>query len=264
MTDQKWYLSSGEELVTGTITSINEKNGTAKATGVKYVCWRCNGSGRYPSICYDGICLKCEGRRELYYKGAKTVYTADALADRLSKQAAKQAEKNAARMAEQAREDAKVNDAFIKILEENEWLKEAISIAETTKNSFMIDVIDSVRKYGRLSEKQAAVLQKNIANAKDAGKQQELALNAGFIGKEGERVEIRAKIATKRFLEGCGFQGAGTYLYKFVSHDGAIICTFTDRELGAPHEELLFKATVKKHETFKNLPQTIVTRVAVQ
>ncbi len=264
MTEQKWYFPSGEELTVGTVMDINEKAGTAKVSGVKYSCYRCSGSGRYPSIWYDGVCLKCKGVGFLYYKGVKTVYTAQALADRLAKQAAKQAEKNAIRMAEQVKQEEAANQAFTKIREDNPWLDEAIKVAQETKNNFMIDVIDSIRKHGKVSEKQAAALQKNVADAKQKAAQGELAIGAGFIGKEGQRVEMRAKISVKRFIEGGGFQGAGTFLYKLVSADGAVITTFTARELGSPHEELCFKATVKKHETYQGIPQTVVTRLALQ
>ena len=105
------------------------------------------------------------------------------------------------------------------------------------------------------------------------------------IGKEGERLTLTATLVSKRYIDTVSYNYSTSedlYLYTFNDADGNILKWFSTASLGkwadkwddnngghqlwANAEEgdtLTFKATVKKHDEYNGLKQTVLTRLIV-
>jgi len=83
---------------------------------------------------------------------------------------------------------------------------------------------------------------------------------SNWIGSEGQKVEnIEATLSYQNEIES---QYGITYLYKFVDNIGNVLTWFSSRNMFIENGDNLtiLKATVKKHDIYNNVKQTIITR----
>lgn len=87
-----------------------------------------------------------------------------------------------------------------------------------------------------------------------------------YVGTEGERLDFEALVVYTKSIEreGYSYYDSGiSYLYKMVQNDN-VITYFSSRDLGWEQGATVkFKATVKKHEEYEGVKQTIVTRATL-
>lgn len=83
---------------------------------------------------------------------------------------------------------------------------------------------------------------------------------SSFVGQEGERVSVRVFVVRRRVLEG---QFGTSYMFRMLDGDGNLIVWFASTD--AMDEERWYKltGTVKRHEVYEGIRQTIMTRCRV-
>ena len=85
-------------------------------------------------------------------------------------------------------------------------------------------------------------------------------IDSQFVGVIGERLEADVEVNLVKAIEGAY---GWTYLHKMVTPDGNLFTTFASKKLADEGQKVHIKATVKNHEEYKGMKQTIVTRVKV-
>jgi hypothetical protein len=211
-------------------------------------CPRCGGAGGSPHWRPDGgVCYQCRGGRTI--SRTHRVFTEDKLA-KLNDAAAKKAAKKAA-AAEAKREAERVE--FHKWAKPYENLLGAIKAA--TGNSFLVDLARKLDDHRQLTDRQLEAAAKAI----ERQEQREAEGRASeYVGEVKDRFEFEAEVLGVYGTE--GYYGH-TDIVKFKDEDGNLFTWFasdyTDLERG---DRMTIKGTVKKHEEYRGMKQTILTR----
>ena len=82
------------------------------------------------------------------------------------------------------------------------------------------------------------------------------AAGSEFFGAAGEAVEISGRILFTKHFDN---QWGGSTLNKILTDDGNVVIHW-GRRLGSKGDAIEFRATVKKHERFDDVAQTVVQR----
>lgn len=211
-------------------------------------CPRCGGAGGSTHWHPDGgICYQCQGKRTIQrthrvFIGTKLF----ALNVAATKKAAKKAE------AAQRKMDAR-RIAFDEWAEPHKILLGEIAAA--TGNSFLTDLAAKLVDHRQLTDRQleAAATSIERQEQRDAdGKASE------YVGEIKERIEFEAEVTGVYGTEG---HYGHTDIVKFKDGDRNMFTWFasgyTDLERG---DRITIKGTVKKHDDFKGVKQTVLTR----
>jgi len=215
---------------------------------VKASCSRCGGQGGAEAWKRTGFtCYKCHGDGG-HRLVRETVYDREAFAKREAKQQAKVAAKRAA---DQAKADA-TKAAF-----EAAHGDLIAKVSQITKPSaFLCDVIEKGNKYGSISEAQASAAHRAADNEITRQAQNE---TAQWIGAVGDRIEITGTIIS-RIAFGSVF---GLVVISIIKDAAGNFFVQKGRGIGDKGEEVTVKATVKGHDTYNGVKQTIITRPKV-
>jgi len=211
-------------------------------------CPRCGGAGGSPHWRPDGgVCYQCHGNRKV----PKTyrVYTEEKLA-KLQEAAEKKAAKEKA-AAERA--EAKRFLEFVNWGRDHKNLLEAIKNAEG--NSFLANLSVKLLANMVLTDRQLEA----AAEAIERMKQREAEGRASeHVGEIKERIEFEAEVTGVYGTE--GYYGH-TDIVKFKDNDGNQFTWFasgyTDLARG---DRMSIKGTVKKHDEYRGIKQTVLTR----
>lgn len=122
-------------------------------------------------------------------------------------------------------------------------------------NGFLVDMRDSMEKWGRLTEAQEAATVRVLDRIEQAP-----ALKAAsrWLGEVGERVTITATVEFSRCIYHGQWSGdPDRYLNKLRTDDGAVVTWFGARPLTVG-DKLTGTARVGKCETYQNEKQTVI------
>jgi hypothetical protein len=213
-------------------------------------CSRCGGAGGSDAWRYTGwTCYQCRGRGQMPY--THRVFTEDKLA-KLNDAATKKAAKKAA--AAEAKREAERAEFHI-------WAKPYENllgaIKAATGNSFLADLARKLEDHRQLTDRQLEA----AATAIERQQQREVEDRASeYVGEVKDRFEFEAEVLGVYGTE--GFYGH-TDIVKLKDVDGNLFTWFasdyTDLERG---DRITIKGTVKKHEEYRGVKQTILTRCA--
>jgi hypothetical protein len=254
---------------------------TTSATGsVTYTktthCHKCGGAGGYQS--WPGFtCYRCGGCGIDPTPMIVTLYTEDGLAKHLAAEAkreaaaAKRAEKAAAKR--EANRQANLATARAQV---GELFDEGLEMAGS--NTFLQSLAEKAEKYGELSEKQVAAFQaavmKGRERAAEKAKQKAVDAASTWVGEEGQRMTITAKVERTIVYVGTDYRGnAENKCITLMRDEGGNVLKYfgwltvgTDSagfKLSATEgETYTFKATVKKHDLYEGTAATILSRPA--
>jgi len=129
---------------------------------------------------------------------------------------------------------------------------------------FLLKLRDTLWEWGKLTEKQAAVVRKTIAKRKawEAERVEKLEARlaedregSDWIGDVKERRDFTLNV--EKVLEFDGYYGI-SYLHIAKDGDGNVVIYKGTKNLG--EGEITLKATIKAHETRDGVKQTIITR----
>jgi len=257
-----------------------------KATdGVEYVwvtCWNCGGTGNYPSsmipvgrcrkYCWEGRTADTFGKLPVSIdKYVKREQAADRKAYRAPiLEAQKKEEKNSR---------AKDADPRIKALADRygwnlEDMPEHVTLpANNVPMGIAHDLVTSYLNKGELSEAQWSLITDKLPSWQDDidAKAREIAEKkaaSDFVGTEGER--FKNVTATLEFFKELGETQWGTKtLYVFRDENGNRLTWFSTTWIRGLNIDKLplsvqISFTVKKHETYRDEKQTIITRAKVE
>ncbi len=214
-------------------------------------CSRCGGAGGSPHWYPDGgVCYRCRGRNSQSFEVyTPRVFTAEKLAKLVAT-----AEKKAAIKAAEAQR--KIDAAIAYFVVWSKPHKKLLGdIAAATGNSFLSDLADKVSKSMILTDRQleaAATAIRRIEERKIEGKASE------YVGEVKERIEFEAEVTGVYGTE--GFYGHTDIVkFKDVANNQFtwFASDYTDLKRG---DRMTIKGTVKKHEDYRDVKQTVLTR----
>lgn len=211
-------------------------------------CPRCGGQGGSMHWRPDGgVCYQCHGNRTI--TRTHRVFSEARLA-KLNEAAHKKAEKKAE--AAQRKLDAERVE-FDKWAEAHKTLLG--DIAAATGNSFLNDLAAKLEGYRQLTERQLEA----AANAVERAKEREIEGKASeYVGEVKERIEFEAEVTGVYGTE--GFYGH-TDIVKFKDASMNQFTWFASDYTGLERgDRITIKGTVKKHDDYKGVKQTVLTR----
>lgn len=131
----------------------------------------------------------------------------------------------------------------------------------------IVDVVGKLAQYGSLSPAQVALLDKLICDrankpAQEAARAAQAAkvANSQHVGTVGERVEMEVTI---NYVASRDTQFGVSYFHSLVDAAGNQLMYSGSKQLGGKGETVRVKATVKRHGTYRDLPQTEIARPAL-
>lgn len=214
-------------------------------------CSRCGGAGHssawYPE---GGICFRCCGRNSMAFEvHSPRVFSEDKLVKLIEA-----ADKKAAKAAEAAQVKATV-----KHLEFVQWGRPHKTllgdIAAATGNSFLENLAFKLTGHNQLTDRQLEAAAKTLAQAKEHAITGAASKHIGVVK---DRVEFEAKVIGVYDSE--GFYGH-TDIVKFQDADGNYFTWFASGYTDLKRGDLMnVKGTVKKHDEYRDVKQTILTR----
>jgi hypothetical protein len=150
---------------------------------------------------------------------------------------------------------ALVNQNFLR---QNPGLEAALQ----TDHRIVRDIRDSFFRFGRLSEKQIALVFKLH---KEATEPKEQGPESGWVGEIGERRQFTLRLVNRI---DCETQWGRSYLHLFTDEQGNRYKWFGSTKLRNQADNpvdieavVMVKATVKKHDLYNNIKQTALSRV---
>jgi hypothetical protein len=211
-------------------------------------CPRCGGAGGSTHWRPDGgVCYQCRGackitRTHRVFSEAKLAKLNEAAATK----AAKKAEAAQRKLAAERVEFDKWAAPHAKLLAD---------IKAATGNSFLTDLATKLVDHRQLTERQLEA----AATAVERQKQREAEGKASeYVGEIKERIEFEAEVTGVYGTEGyyghtdiVKFKDAANNQFTWFASD------YTDLERG---DRISIKGTVKKHETYRDVKQTVLTR----
>ena len=214
-------------------------------------CSRCGGQGGSQAWRFTGYtCYRCGGNNSMSFEtSSPRVYTEAKLAKLVEA-----ANKKAAKKAEAAQRKLK-----IQIAEFETWCgphkKLLGDIATATGNSFLEDLARKLVDHRQLTERQLEAAAKTIAGIKEREAEGRASV---FVGEIKDRIEFEAEVTGVYGTE--GFYGH-TDIVKFKDADNNQFTWFasdyTNLQRG---DRMTIKGTVKKHDQYRGIKQTVLTR----
>lgn len=211
-------------------------------------CGRCGGQGGSPHWHPDGgICYECRGQR--FVQRTHRVFIATKLASLVAA-----ADKKAAKKADAAmRKMEAERTAFAKWAEPHKTLLG--EIAATTGNSFLADLASKVVGYRQLTERQLEAAATSIQRKKERDAEGRA---SEYVGEIKERIEFEAQVIGVYGTEG---HYGHTDIVKFKDADRNLFTWFASGYVGLERgDRISIKGTVKKHDEFRDIKQTVMTR----
>ncbi len=214
-------------------------------------CSRCGGQGGSQAWAYTGwTCYRCNGRNSMAFETyTPRVY----IEEKLAKLVEAENKKEAKRVAIKEAADAKRFLEFVQWGRDRKNLLGAIKDAKG--NTFLADLARKLLDNMILTERQLEA----AATAIERQKQREVEGRASeYVGEVKARFEFEAEVIGVYGTE--GFYGH-TDIVKFKDLDGNLFTWFasdyTNLERG---DRMTIKGTVKKHEEYRGIKQTILAR----
>jgi hypothetical protein len=209
-------------------------------------CYRCGGSGRYPSSRYNGECLKCHAQGRV--KVTAKIFTGEALAAHQARKEKREAAKEAKRQAEQA---AKAAELEAKKLAFSGQFPGLIDSMRSQTDPFLSSLLDQFDAHGSLTERQVEAAQRKLTELANP-------VTSNHLGTVGERQEFTLTVTYATWWEG---KFGCTSLITFVDTDGNRLSW---KASGIPQLErgdvVQGRATVKEHYEYQGKKQTALTR----
>lgn len=117
------------------------------------------------------------------------------------------------------------------------------------------------RKTEGIAASVVAVMQREQERLRRAERQARIGAESRHVGEVGKRMQFTATLTGRRYIE--GVYGT-TVLHTFLTPDGCLLKWFASGgvEVGAEGEPLTFKATVKKHDEYGGVKETVLTRLS--
>lgn len=214
-------------------------------------CGRCSGTGRFHWATSmgtaGGVCFKCGGKGTVEWNlsAEKRRETAQ---QNFNAKAGKNIEAFKA-----ANPDLADYDAFL-------------------QGNFMWSLHESIMRYGSLTEKQLNAMKSWVTKSRERAaahaarqaawdaEKARIVASSKYQGAVGDKIEVAVKLTFKKVIETkfgystlYGFEDASGNQYRWFSTS----YTFEMQE----GQQAVIKGTVKKHETYKDVAQTMLTRV---
>jgi len=247
--DMQFYLREG--------TALSEADNAKVVVGERAAsgwlsttrdCDRCGGQGGANAWKFTGwTCYKCDGRCRLPCR--VRVYTLDRLTELDTAKAKREAEKAAVLKAEK---DAEICE-FQAWAEQHETTLAGIRSGHN--NPFLSDLKRQLDNHRKLTDKQLRAAINSLGRIKDV---ERMNASSTFVGEIKERISFEAIVVGVYETEG---QFGHIDIVKMRDEDGNLFTWFasgyTDLERS---NRIAITGTVKKHETYRDINQTIITR----
>ncbi len=125
----------------------------------------------------------------------------------------------------------------------------------TKNDTFPIDnagiVASLISMYQREFEKREAIKNSPLADSQ-------------YVGKEGDKVQVKVKVLRVIFMEnGYGYRPTSTAIIKMQDEQGNLYTWFTQVGDMKQGEEYTLKGTVERHQEYKGIKETVLTRCKV-
>lgn len=227
-------------------------------------CGKCGGTGLLPAYLHihGGECFHCNGAGRQTYKTTN---------EHRAKLRAKAAEKRAKKAAEKRQGwEAQRAERVQAFTEKHADLVEFLD-ANADNNVFFKSLHESIKNRGDLTDSQIDALRNAIKREEERKAVNEVTATVGYIGEEGQRVEIEGVVEAIVKFAGRNWRGnaveksiykirtdAGHLLTHFT--DGALPCKADDERCIAKGDRVAGKVTVKSNEEYKGVPQSTVNR----
>ena len=211
-------------------------------------CPRCGGQGGSTHWRPDGgVCYQCRGKCTVVC--AYRVFTAE----KLAKLVAAADQKAARQIAKAEAAEVAKRAAF------HSWSEKHYAvlnnIVASTGNSFLDDLARKLSHHQQLSDRQLEAAARVVKQAED--REAEGAASE-WVGEVKERIEFEAEIMGSYLND--GFYGV-TDILKFKDEAGNHFTWFASDITGLQRgDRISIKGTVKKHDEYKEIKQTILTR----
>lgn len=248
----QFYFRDGRALTDTQSARIQlGKRGDSGFITVHEPCSRCGGKGGSQAWAYTGwTCYRCGGKNSQAFEvRSPRVFTAKKLAKLNEAAERKEAKKRAILEATEARR-------FLEFVEWSKPHKKLLGdIAAATGNSFLANLSVKLMGKSQLTERQLEA----AATAIKRQKQREVEGRASeYVGEIKKRIEFEAEVTGVYGTE--GFYGH-TDIVKCKDADGNQFTWFasdyTNLERG---DRMTIKGTVKKHDEYRGIKQTVLTR----
>ena len=225
---------------------------------VPSTCYRCGGCGEYSYNQIDGtVCYGCNGSGKRLGKG----YTEKQWQARQKREEAKRrkaeeaSRKKEAELLEIRKANAPVDDRIIEVVE---LLMEGAS-SPSKSVRLLTDMLSRARTLSRpYTQKQKDLVEKI---ASDHLKLKEEGAKTSHVGEIGQRME--RELTCKRVYEGTSHYGLFVIL-TLEDSEGNTFVYKGSKPLLAKDESAVITFTVKAHETFREVKQTIINRPKVK
>ncbi len=229
------------------------KNGNSGFVTVLENCGRCGGQGGSPHWRPDGgVCYQCRGRRQL--PATHRVFTEDRL-QVLVNAANVKADKT---RVSAARETNKKRLEFIAWAKEGNYgplIGQILLAAKPFSDDFLSSLAGKLRRWWVLTERQIAAAQKVFESRK---KMSAADANSKWVGDIKDRLEFEGVILG--VLEIVGYYGT-TDVIRIRDLDDNVYTWFASGVHDvARGDRVAIKGTVKKHDEFRGVKQTVITR----
>lgn len=238
-----------------------EKNKRGWVAYAVQKCSRCGGEGGARQWAATGYtCYRCHGGRSDPKLSRTALYTADDAEKLCARRKAKEDAQRAAQRAQEEREAA-AREARIAELANDERYVALCNL----KGNFAADIrerLEAGKNWDDFSDKQRAAVDRMIAKVQAAA---DVQASSQHIGSPRERFAFEATVVASRQIGHEPFYPyAPRYLSRLVTTDGNVLVWFSTTHLQRfVDQQVTGKATVKKHDRYRDTAQTIVTRLKV-
>lgn len=228
-------------------------------------CPRCGGSGQYSFNMIDGtVCYGCFGKG---HGKETTVEDAVRRGKNRIRARAKREVKAQAKAEEAAREAEAFRDAHSDLM---------FHLTTLAPHSGFLEELRDKAQFRPLTEKQVAAAEQAVRSVQERLLQTAKRRELGHLGVEGEKIEVQVVLLRAQYLPAERFDRSSSYLVLMRSTEGHILKTFSSGDFGRYADEALaagvshraepltIVGTVKKHDTYNDEPQTLLTRVKIK
>lgn len=225
-------------------------------------CSRCGGQGGAEAWKFTGYtCYRCGGRNSMHFEVRQPkLYTAERLAKLNEAAAKKQAKKDA----ELKRKADKARREFIAWAKPHGKLIGRILLAGKLRHGepapgFLGDLASKLRQRWTLSDRQLEAAAKVLDARAEREAQDEASVHVGEIK---DRIEFEGKVEFT--TERDGYYGVTTII-KFRSNDGNVFTWFASGvQTYQRGDRVKVRGTVKKHDEYRGVKQTVLSRCVVE
>lgn len=257
---EKLFNADGTEF-SGTV--VKDEKGHAGFMH-RAACRRCGGSGHYSfNLMHGTICFRCRGAKFEPRKFVR-LFTATELAKRnasAEKRAVKKALKAEIAAGVAAVEFEEKKSEFVEA--HGALMERARAVAD--RNAFIADVLDKGEKRATWSEKQILAL---TAAVERAERDLAAASVSSYFGNVGDRVTVDVTVERTGQFEVAAFGYAGRrghtntmFIVTMTDGKGHYFVSKSTSFNATKGDTFTMTGTIKKHEEYKGMKQTVVTRV---